>query len=704
MSTMVVNRSRAVRERGAALAVAAHVVLLLLVLGQIVYLASRHRVRVDLTTDKLYSTTESTRSLLGKLEKRLVIEAYFSPKEKLPVNLRDTRMVIDNFLDEIVQLGKGKVAVQRFDPNADKAIADRCTRVGLQPLDLRSASATSLSVDRHWQGLRLMYGGKQKALPQVAPTSSFLAEAMLTPAIKEVTTAQKRKFGYMEWPAVAPGQQQPGGVGWNMLRTIDQIAKRYEFQNLKDEDAALLPADLDTLFLFRPKDLTDRQKYVLDQFLMRGGTLVVFADAAEYAIGPQRQFSRMPLLIDAAGSTRKFSEQLLHYGIDWRPKLLADMAQETYTPRDRLTAAFEYLAMQQQTPFGPQFSWVPYPYFFHAMAGDWSKIADQLAKDERGKVDADAAAQYRKMFGPGMPTDDFLWKAFKQVGRSPGFYWPTWVGLRSRAGGVPDLPEGVAGRVLLQSSPAVLVEDPPPNLDPLGPGDPRTRQAQLQRFLQKLTERFRSEPRQQAPLMVDVRGTFTSFFAGDRPKRPSEIKEEEARKAAAEKGEPTAAPGEPVQPPDEAGPPPPPPAADAPKVPDEAPPLQRAEKPGRIVMLGDADFLRDDFVRGDYRQLGGPWSAFGPSFFAQLLDWLAEDRDLIELQARVPVDRTLKLVEDQAIAGGDARVAEQALRRKTTWLRAVNVVLPCALLAAFGFLVWSVRRAQKRAFLASLSP
>jgi hypothetical protein len=34
-----------------------HVVLLLLVLGQIVYLASRHRVRVDLTSEKLWSAT-----------------------------------------------------------------------------------------------------------------------------------------------------------------------------------------------------------------------------------------------------------------------------------------------------------------------------------------------------------------------------------------------------------------------------------------------------------------------------------------------------------------------------------------------------------------------------------------------------------------------------------------------------------------------
>ena len=132
------------------------------------------------------------------------------------------------------------------------------------------------------------------------------------------------------------------------------------------------------------------------------------------------------------------------------------MASETQQPRDRLTQAFEYLAVPQQGPFGMQMTPVAYPYFFHPMAVDWRTAADQLARRD-GKLDKDLAEAYRKQFAPGIPTDDFLFKVFKQIGRGPGFYWPTWVGLRERAAGAPDLPEGVTGRVLLWSSPAALV-------------------------------------------------------------------------------------------------------------------------------------------------------------------------------------------------------------------------------------------------------
>lgn len=703
-------------QRGAALAIVLHVVLLLLVLGQIVYLASRHRARFDLTSDRLWSSTESTRTVLDKLDKRLVVEAYFSPKEKLPVNVREMRAWADSFLDELVQLGKGRVVVQRLDPNADKAIADKATRVGIVPLDLSTRSSTSLSTDRHWQGLRFVYGGgKQKVLPQFAPTSSFLAEAVITPAIKEVLTGQKRKIGYMEWPATNPGGPQQGGIGWNTLRTLDGIAKRYEFQNLKDEDGALLPADLATLFLFRPKDLTDRQKYVLDQFVVKGGTLVAFVDAAEYLIGPQRSMTSIPLAIDASGGTTKFVDQLQHYGLDWRPKLLADMRPEAHTPRDMLSGPNEYLAVTMGGMGGMRP--VGYPYFFHAVAVEWNQLADALATDQ-GKLDKELAAQYRKNFKHGMPSDEFVFQAWKANKRGPGFYWPTWVGLRERAGGAPDLPADVDGRVLMWSSPQTLTEDPPRSLNPLGTGDAKQRMAEYTKFVEKLNERLAAEPRQQAPLMVEVKGRFSSFFAGmERPKRPSEIKEEEAKKAEqaaqAAKAAENAAPAAPdaAKPDPNAGPQPPDQTADAakadaaaPAAPAEPAPVARGDAPGRILLIGDSDFLRDDVVGGQYAQAGGPVSArTAPAFFAGLLDWLAEDKDLVALQSKVAGDRTLRFVDELATPSADPRVAEQALRSKTSMLRAVNVLAPAALLAALGLVVFFVRRAQKRTFLSTAS-
>ena len=697
-STNASARPRAASPLARAIAVVLHVLLLLLVLGQVVYLASRHRVRVDMTSDQVYTTTDSTRRLLDRLEERLLVEAYFSPKEELPVAFRQTRVWADNFLEELRQLGKGRVTVTRLDPNSDKAVTDKATRLGIQPQALRSQSATSVSLDQHWQGLRLRYGDKQTVVPAFWPTSTFQAEAIVTPKIKEALTEQKRRFGYMEWPATAVGQRQPGSVGWTRVRTHEGIQKRYEFQNLKDEDGALLPDDVDTLFLFRPKELTDRQKYVLDQFLLGGGTLVVFADAAEYALGPQRLMTRIPFAIDANGSGFAFVVQLRSYGDDWRPRLVADKALQAYQPRDPLRAPWEYFAVPVTSSVGiRQAVPIAYPYFFHAVATDWADVADQLAKDPGGRLDEQLARRYRETFVPGLPSDEFLFQAFKKINRGPGLYWPTWVGLREQLG-APDLPDGVDGRVLMWSSPLALVEDPPQRLDPVG-RDPMQMRAQIDAFNQQLEERLRAEPRLQAPLMVEVEGRFRSFFAGrERPKRPSEIAEEQAPdKDAGEPGEDAAAePGDPDDGPQPAS------EQDAAAAPRERAMRVETERPGRIVVIGDATFLRDDVLGGDYQQLGGPYSGqLALPFFAQLLDWLAEDEDLVGLQSRTPTDRSMSFVAAEDTAGVDARDAEQRLRDKTRLLIVFNVVAPCALLAGFGLLVWCARRTQTRALLAS---
>jgi ABC-type sugar transport system permease subunit len=222
-------------------------------------------------------------------------------------------------------------------------------------------------------------------------------------------------------------------------------------------------------------------------------------------------------------------------------------------------------------------------------------------------------------------------------------------------------------------------------------------------FNQKLQQRLQSEPRRQAPLMLEVSGNFSSFFAGkDRPKKASELKEEEDRKKAeadAQKPadeaakDPEVGPPMPKQEKDDAA------VAAAPKDPE---PILAASKKGRIVAFADSDFVRDDFTRGVYRQQGGPYSIFGAAFFPMLIDWISQDSDLIALQSRLPSDRKIALLGDQVDQAADRRDTEQKLRATRTTLVTANVAGPCIVVLALGLAVLLFRRAQKRRFLESL--
>lgn len=127
-----------------------------------------------------------------------------------------------------------------------------------------------------------------------------------------------------------------------------------------------------------------------------------------------------------------------------------------------------------------------------------------------------------------------------------------------------------------------------------------------------------------------------------------------------------------------------------------------AKAPGRIVVIGDSDFLRDDFVRGEYQQIGGPASLYGALFFGVMLDWLSQDSDLMSLYAHQPIDRKLQLLAVDPGKIEDPRDSEKRLRSKTNVITAINVAIPCGLLCLLGAIVWLIRRAQKRAFLAAI--
>src|SRR5262249_20519148 len=139
-----------------------------------------------------------------------------------------------------------------------------------------------------------------------------------------------------------------------------------------------------------------------------------------------------------------------------------------------------------------------------------------------------------------------------------------------------------------------------------------------------------------------------------------------------------------------------------PPVPPEAEQLTKAKAAGRIVVVGDADFLRDDYVHQDYAQIGGPVSLTGPLFFPTMLDWLSRDSDLVALYSRLVVDRKLQLVDTDPGKIENPVDAERHQRAKSNLLIALDVAIPCLLVLAFGAVVWLMRRAQKQAFLAAV--
>src|SRR4030088_3534212 len=102
--------------------------LIILVLLNLVLGAAR--ARIDLTQGKLYTLSEGTRAVLGKLESPVKIRLYFSQSGDVPLPIKAYGRRVEDLLAEFRQAGRGNVLVEKLDPQPDSDAEDSATLEG----------------------------------------------------------------------------------------------------------------------------------------------------------------------------------------------------------------------------------------------------------------------------------------------------------------------------------------------------------------------------------------------------------------------------------------------------------------------------------------------------------------------------------------------------------------------------------------------
>src|SRR5436190_20797335 len=115
---------------GGLVAAALIIVLLNFVLGAV-------RGRIDLTQGRLYTLSEGTRAVLGKLESPVKIRLYFSQSD-IPLPIKAYGRRVEDLLAEFRQAGRGKVAVEKLDPQPDSDAEDSANLEGVEAQVTRS--------------------------------------------------------------------------------------------------------------------------------------------------------------------------------------------------------------------------------------------------------------------------------------------------------------------------------------------------------------------------------------------------------------------------------------------------------------------------------------------------------------------------------------------------------------------------------------
>jgi gliding motility-associatede transport system auxiliary component len=233
------------------------------------------RAHLDLTQGKLYTLSEGTRTILGKLEAPVKIRLYFSQSD-VPLPIKAYGRRVEDMLAEFRQAGRGKVLVEKLDPEPDSEAEDSAALEGVE-------AQVAPSGDKFYLGASVSYADQKIALPALALDREPLLEYDLTRAIARATTTTKPVVGVMSALPVfgMPPSQFTGGQPMEPQVFIGELRRDYTVKRVS-LDADRIDGDIKVLVVIHPRGIGDKAQYALDQFVLRGGKLIAFLDPHAY--------------------------------------------------------------------------------------------------------------------------------------------------------------------------------------------------------------------------------------------------------------------------------------------------------------------------------------------------------------------------------------------------------------------------------------
>lgn len=286
------NTGRWVYSLGGVLAVLAGVIALNFILGAV-------PARVDLTEGRIYTLSDGTRKVLGKLEAPVRVRFYFNAgDENVPVPTRAYAARVEDLLREFRAASGGKVQIEKLNPQPDSDAEDSANVDGVE-------AQVAPSGEKFYLGLAVSQADQKVALPALAPERERLLEYDLVRAIGRVTKADKPVIGVMSGLPVfgMPGNPMFGMQGSDPQVFILELQRDFDVKRV-GMDADRIEDGIGTLFVIHPKNITEQAQFALDQFVLRGGKLVVFLD-------PYAYFDQQPGPMAAMGPSSSNLEALL---------------------------------------------------------------------------------------------------------------------------------------------------------------------------------------------------------------------------------------------------------------------------------------------------------------------------------------------------------------------------------------------------------
>lgn len=268
------------------------------------------RWKVDVTDQKLYTLSDGTKAILGKLNQPIKAKLFYAKTAALkgPDQIRffnNYYEFVKALLEEYVAVSDGMVELEVIDPRPFSDEEEEAMRAGLRRFPITSE-------ENFFFGLIVQTQfGVEKSIPFFSPDRQNFVEYDVSYLIDTAITRQKKRIGVLSSLPVM-GDDVTGYMAEMMRRQgqqpkppwtiVTQLKQQYEVNSVPTDVNDI--NDVDMLLVIHPKDLPEKTLFAIDQYILKGGRAIVCVDPHCIADQPQRNPMQMTVQKQASDLDR----------------------------------------------------------------------------------------------------------------------------------------------------------------------------------------------------------------------------------------------------------------------------------------------------------------------------------------------------------------------------------------------------------------
>ncbi|MDT0604724.1 Gldg family protein [Thalassotalea castellviae] len=285
---------------------------------------------------------QSAGNLFDNVKQALTFTGYISAAEKLPKQLVEFKTRIEEQLSKIKEKSENKLHVQFIEPekNGGEVAQKIAEDYGFQPM------ATSLFSNQAFYFYLTLSAGDKLVQISLDDFSDASFEKNIDAAIKRFATGFTKNVALVTPPSSSYGMSQ---ANFNQLERMLGTELNVINEDLTDGSVS---GEADVLMLVSPKLLDEKQLFAVDQFLMKGGTVIAATSpfSANFTGGG----------LSMASHKSGLEEWLSHHGLTIENSLVLDANNTAFPiPVTRSVGGFQIQEMRM----------IDYPYFIDIRDG-----------------------------------------------------------------------------------------------------------------------------------------------------------------------------------------------------------------------------------------------------------------------------------------------------------------------------------------------